>query len=165
MEKNSSIYNPFLIMGITGVIFIGMSILLENVQLNIPTTASNYKITSNTINFWIGLYLIMCNICYNQTNHLLYLRLLTRIHLTLTVIGLLGIFIFTVSNEVFYDGYTISGHQISLLDERLSRMRFLLASLILFALGQSVYVFNLVVGNSFIKQKQEEDGTAPPPFY
>lgn len=152
-------------MGITGVIFVGMSILLDNVQLVIPTTASNYKITSNTVNFWIGFYLILCNICYNQTNHLLYLKLLTRIHLSLTIVGLLGIFIFTVSNEVFYEGYTISGHQISLLDERISRVRFLLSSLILFALGQSVYLFNLAVGSSYIKQKQEEDGTAPPPFY
>src|SRR6476659_3813372 len=129
MEKNNiSIYNSFLIMSVIGVIFIGMSLLLENVQLLIPTTASNFKITSNTINFWIGFYLILCNICYNQTNHLLYLKLLTKIHLTLTAIGLLGIFIFTVSNEVFYEGYNVSGHQGSLFDERLSRIGFLFFS-------------------------------------
>lgn len=160
MVKDKSIYNPFLILGFSGVIFIAMSFFLENTLLNIPLAGNNFKVKTGTINFLIGFYLIICNISYNQTNHLLYLKLLNKIHLTLTVIGLIGIFIMTVSNEVFYDGYAISGRQIGIFNERLSKVSFLFFSIIIFVLGQSVYLFNLVVGMSFIKQKRREDGTS-----
>lgn len=159
MSQEKSIYNSFLILGIIGLIFIGMSFFLENTLLNIPIAGNNFKIKTGTINFLIGFYLVICNISYNQTNHLLYLKLLNTIHLTLTIIGLIGIFIMTVSNEVFYDGYAISGRQVSIFNERLAKVGFLFFSIIIFVLGQSVYLFNLVVGMSYIKQKKREDST------
>jgi membrane-associated HD superfamily phosphohydrolase len=159
MSADRSIYNPFLILGFTGVIFIAMSFFLENTLLNIPIAGNNFKIKCGTINFLIGFYLVICNIFYHKTEHLLYLKLLVQIHLTLTVIGLVGIFIMTVSNEVFYDGYAISGRQMSIFNERLAKVAFLFFSIIIFVLGQSVYLFNLVVGISYIKQKKREDGT------
>ena len=65
----------------------------------------------------------------------------------------------TVSNEVFYDGYAISGRQLSIFNERLTKVAFLFFSIIIFVLGQSVYLFNLIVGVSYIEQKKREDGT------
>ena len=159
MEKVKGIYNSFLILGFIGLIFIAMSFFLENTLLNIPIASNNFKIRCGTINFLIGFYLVLCNICYNNTNHLLYLKLLNQIHITLTIVGLIGIFIMTVSNEVFYDGYAISGRQLSIFNERLTKVGFLFFSIIIFVLGQSVYLFNLVVGMSFIEQKKREDGT------
>lgn len=159
MDNHRSIYNPYLILGFTGIIFIGMSFFIENMLLNIPIAGNNFKIKSGTINFLIGLYLILCNVFYQKTEHLLYLKLLVKLHLTLTIIGLVGIFIMTVSNEVFYDGYAISGRQMSIFNERLTKVSFLFFSIIIFIMGQSVYLFNLVVGMSYLKQKRREDAT------
>lgn len=149
---------PYAVLAIVSFIFIFTSFFLEINYLQIPTAKSYIVLSTNIINLWIGVYFLLIYLLYSFTEEFLLNRSMVYLHIMMSVFGLIGILSMTVFNDIFYESYLVGRNQGSLISEKLLRLMFLLFSIIIFGLSQSIYILNLVLGIKKSKNKKENEG-------
>lgn len=152
------LFKPYIALGIVSFVFIFTSFFLESNYLQIPTSYSYILVSTNAINLWIGVYFLLIYLLYSFTEEFLFNRSMIYLHIIMSVFGLIGILSMTIFNDIFYESYLVAGNQGSLISEKLLRLKFLLFSIIIFSVSQSIYILNLVLGIKRSKNKKEDEG-------